>query len=299
MSKSYFKFLSVVSLLAVSIFVAQTAYAALSCSITTAAVCTASTTATTILRLNNASGGHVELAASSTASYGNSVVCCSVSGSTLVNSCSTGATSSVLWLAGQSNAHSSQTKTNANYTDNVCLSVPATTTVSVAYTTTDCTGYDATIASMSGTTNAHVGTSTVYTNKICGSSPSGAALVSATGTVTSSVFDATASSSYNSIMWTGTPGTGTVKFQFAAADSASGPWNYYGGTTCGALDWFVAASSSAPVELVGMGAQAPTCISNFNNKRYFRYKVMICSLDCTGKGSTSPVINKIVVNYAS
>lgn len=117
------------------------------------------------------------------------------------------------------------------------------------------------------------------------------------GTLTSSVFDTTANSAsigYNGIMWKGTSGTGKVLFQLAASNSSIGPWNYYGGSTCGSLDWFETMGPDIPLELKGLN-----CFSNWNNKRYFRYKVKICSGDCSTNGSTSPIIDKIIINWSS
>lgn len=159
-----FKYLSITSLIVVSIFIASPVYAGtLSCTVTTAAACTGGTN-TIILRMSGSTNAHAELPSGS--NYTGSVVCCSgITG--LGNSCSTGVTSSVLWLAGATNAHSSQVQTNANYNSNACISVPTGGTISVGYQATNCTGYDTTLGSMSGATNAHVGDGTQYTTKIC------------------------------------------------------------------------------------------------------------------------------------
>jgi hypothetical protein len=277
-----------------SLFIASPVFAGtLSCSVTTAAACTGGTN-TIILRMSGSTNAHAELASGST--YNSSVVCCSgITG--LGTSCSTGVNTSLLWLAGATNAHSSQLQTNGNYTNNACISVPTGGAISVGYQATNCTGYDTTIASMSGSTNAHIGNGTQYSTKICAT---GAATIPlpVQGTLTSSVFDTTANSTsigYNSIMWKGTAGTGKVSFQLGAASAITGPWNYYGGSTCGALDWFDTTGPNAPVELKGA-----TCLSNWNNKRYFRYKVKVCSsTDCSSIGTVSPIIDDIIVNWSS
>jgi len=285
---------SLIVILIMSLFVVKLAYAGtLSCSVTTAAACAGGTN-TIILRMSGSTNAHAELASGS--AYSSSVVCCSgITG--LGTSCSTGVTSSLLWLAGATNAHSSQLQTNGNYTNNACISVPTGGIISVGYQSTDCSGYDTTIGSMSGATNAHVGDGTQYPTKICASGAATVALP-VSGTLTSSVFDTTANSTsvgYNSIMWKGTLGTGKVSFQLGASSSATGPWNYYGGTTCGALDWFNTTGPNTPIELKGA-----TCLANWNNKRYFRYKVKICSNnDCATPGAVSPVINDVIVNWSS
>lgn len=287
-------FIGIITL--ISIFMASPVFAeTLSCSVTTAAACVGGTNAI-ILRMSGSTNAHAELPSGT--NYTGNVVCCSgVTG--LGNSCSTGVTSSVLWLAGTTNAHSSQAQTNANYNSNACISVPTGGTISVGYQASNCTGYDTTLGSMSGDTNAHVGDGNAYARKICATTAAIVALpLPASATLTSSVYDTTANTTsvgYNSIMWKGTPGTGKVSFQFAASPSFSGPWNYYGGATCGPLAWFDTIGPDNPVELKeGLG-----CIGAWNNKRYYRYKVQICSAsDCAGLGSISPIINKIIVNWA-
>lgn len=119
------------------------------------------------------------------------------------------------------------------------------------------------------------------------------------GTLISSIFDTTITSGagYNSIMWKGLLGgvsnnEGKVRFQFAGSNSASGPWNYYGGSTCGSSDYFDPGNSNTPIELIGA-----SCLSEWNNMRYFRYKVQICSNDCLVAGDNTPVINDIIVNW--
>lgn len=128
----------------------------------------------------------------------------------------------------------------------------------------------------------------------------------ATGQVDSTVFDTTASSdgpAYNSIMWSGTAGTGTVRFQLATSDcpnaqtnpptcTTAGSWNYLGGSTCTSSDWYTANTSGTPVEL--------TCSPlNHNNQRYFRYRIQLCSnTDCATSGVTSPVVNDVAVSWS-
>jgi hypothetical protein len=117
------------------------------------------------------------------------------------------------------------------------------------------------------------------------------------GDLVSTVFDSTANAdgpAYNSIMWQGKLGgasldQGKVKFQIAASDSSSGPWNYYGGSTCGSNDWYEAAPDTA-IELV--------CHPQVNNKRYFRYKIRICSNDCTLSGTETPQVDGVIVNWS-
>lgn len=115
------------------------------------------------------------------------------------------------------------------------------------------------------------------------------------GDLISAVFDSGVSdgAAYNSILWKGTIGTGNVKFQFATADNAGGSWTTYYGSSCigGVGDWFVASVADTPVELL--------CPAQFNNKRYYRYKIRIClASNCADTAGTSPVVEDVVVSWA-
>lgn len=277
--------------------------AGLSCSVTTAAACT-SGGGITMLRMSGATNAHAELPSQANANYAGNVICCSgVTG--LSNSC-TAPSAVVLKLSGSTNAHVERNdQSNYSSANNACMSVPSGSTVSVAYQANNCTGFDTIIASISSLlTNAHIGGPNEYVNKICGSATSGVVNKETSGTVTSSVFDSTGSANgggYHSIYWKGTlgdGGTGRVRFQFAAADATTGPWNFIGGATCQASDWFTPSGPETPVELIGTGASASTCRSAWNNKRYFRYKIQICSDDCVTAGPNTPTVNGVVVGWA-
>ncbi len=120
-------------------------------------------------------------------------------------------------------------------------------------------------------------------------------LKAANSTLTSSIFDTGIAygAAYNFIMWKGSfsGGATKVRFQFAASNASTGPWNYYGGSTCGALDWFDTTGPDATVEL--------KCPTQFNNMRYFRYKVQLCSSsDCTTQSTFTPTITDVIVSWA-
>ena len=119
----------------------------------------------------------------------------------------------------------------------------------------------------------------------------------ATGDLTSAVFDTGAEgAAYNSVMWKGNLGTGNtgkVRFQLAVSDIPDpGTWTYVGsdGTSCGISFWYDLPSHDTPKEL--------KCFSDFNNKRYFRYKVQICSTDCSVGGSYTPQVDDVVVSWS-
>jgi hypothetical protein len=143
------------------------AYAALSCSITTAVGCTG----TVLLRMSSATDAHAELPSQSTVGYANNVICCSGS-QTIGTSCS-GTFAEVVALQKITNSHVQQGD-QAGYTNNACASVVAGS-ITVAYQATNCTGYDTTLASISASTNATIGNTSNYTTKICGSENSAVA----------------------------------------------------------------------------------------------------------------------------
>ena len=125
------------------------------------------------------------------------------------------------------------------------------------------------------------------------------------GILTSSVFDTTSTANstyikYNSIMWKGVlggeavpPNEGKVRFQLATSSDPVGPWNYYGGDTCQIGDWFNTTGPDSPVELKGS-----SCISSWNGKEYFKYRVQICSNDCITSGPNTPTVNSVIVNWS-
>ena len=118
------------------------------------------------------------------------------------------------------------------------------------------------------------------------------------GTLISPVFDSGAvGAGYNSIMWKGSLGgvglnEGRVRFQLAGSNSESGPWNYYGGDTCGSSDYFNPSASNTPIELKG-----DSCFSGWNNTRYFRYKIQICSDDCISAGNETPIVDDVIISW--
>jgi len=120
----------------------------------------------------------------------------------------------------------------------------------------------------------------------------GTGLFPASGSVISSTVDtgATQGAAFNSLMWKGTLPAGKVQFQLATSNSETGPW-FYEGPGCTSLSNDVyEPAAGAPVEIL--------CASDHNNKRYFRYKMTVCSSDCTSGGSSTPEVTEVVVNWS-
>ncbi|MFZ2303826.1 MAG: hypothetical protein WAV98_03515 [Minisyncoccia bacterium] len=163
-------------------------------------------------------------------------------------------------------------------------------------------------------TNSGSTTGFVYTQYAKAVIASGLAV---TGSLESAVFETTSTAghgpAYNSIMWKGsTEGTGKVRFQLTTSDCTNGKtnypdcndagvWTFYGsndgGTTCDSGSYYDTLTSGA-----GGGPGKPVEIScapaYHNNQRYFRYKIQICSSNCSDSGVTSPIVEDVVVNWS-
>ena len=122
---------------------------------------------------------------------------------------------------------------------------------------------------------------------------------SSSGELTSSILDTgvTGGAGFNSFLWQGSLGiNGSVKLMFAFSNSSSGPWTYYGCTTASqslCLDsnnWTTSDSSVASFDL---DTSYPFPFSStFQNKRYFRYKVILST------SGTTPQVNDIIINWS-
>jgi len=138
-----------------------------------------------------------------------------------------------------------------------------------------------------------IDTSTSGSLKLSGTTPK-----AITGTLISPVFDSGVASgaAYNSIMWKGSLGgaganEGRVLLQIAGSSNPTGPWNYYGGSSCTSNDWFEPGSPNTPVELKG-----PNCLASWNNTEYYRYRIQICSSDCVSPGNNTPSVDDVIIN---
>jgi hypothetical protein len=109
------------------------------------------------------------------------------------------------------------------------------------------------------------------------------------GFVISSAYDTliVQGAGFNSIMWNGNLNGGKVRLQLATSDSALGPWNFKG-PDC---------NSSAYYENDANVPNKIKCLDH-NNQRYFRYKIILCSNNCVGAGSSNPNVNSVIVNWS-
>lgn len=157
------KYLLFIILSALFFYPISTIYAALSCSVTTAAACTGGSVV--LLRMSGSTNAHAELPSQSNANYASNVVCCS-SASSIGNSCS-GNFQTFGRLSAVTNAHMQETSVNT-YGSSACLSdTSAGDTITYGYQNTNCSGYDTTLFSMSASDNATVGDGSAYTKKVC------------------------------------------------------------------------------------------------------------------------------------
>lgn len=121
----------------------------------------------------------------------------------------------------------------------------------------------------------------------------------ATGTLESATIDTgvAGGAQLNSIMWRGsTVGSGScavptegteVKFQIAVSNDPSGPWTFIGPEPANPTgSYYGPAASGVPI---------PLHFSLHNNRRYFRYRVLLTS-DPTA--TLSPKIDEIIVNWS-
>lgn len=116
----------------------------------------------------------------------------------------------------------------------------------------------------------------------------------AIATVISSTFDTavTNGAAPNTLTWKGSEPVGTrVGFQFASSDAVGGPFTYYG----------PGGTPSIPGDMYEADADVAIEIkAAHHNKRYFRYKAILCSnTDCvTVGGASTPRVDDVILNWA-
>ena len=143
--------------------------------------CTVSSTCSSgvvIFRISSSTNAHAELPSQS--NYAN-LICCS--GVTNVSSSCTSTFAVVLKLSSTTNAHVEQ-NTQSTFTSQACISVASGGTSTVGYQSTNCTGFDTTVASMVSATNSHVGDANAYTLKICATASAPASVTCNVSTTT-------------------------------------------------------------------------------------------------------------------
>ncbi len=110
---------------------------------------------------------------------------------------------------------------------------------------------------------------------------------------------------YNSMMWKGPPlSSGKVRLQLATSDcpngktnppdcNDAGTWSFLGpdlGSGCRSNTYYESLPN-VPVEI--------KCYSEHNNKRFFRYKAILCSTNnCVASGPATPEVTDIIVNWS-
>ncbi|MCL5011999.1 MAG: LamG domain-containing protein [Patescibacteria group bacterium] len=107
---------------------------------------------------------------------------------------------------------------------------------------------------------------------------------STVGWVESATFDTqvVGGGAVNSVLWQGTQPAGTsVQFQLAGSNNSTGPWSYIGYDGSGST-YFSPASPNVSVS-----------VTNFNNFRYFRYKLFL-----NPYGNSGPTVTDAIVNWS-
>jgi hypothetical protein len=110
---------------------------------------------------------------------------------------------------------------------------------------------------------------------------------STSGYLDSSIYDTgvLGGAQINSVLWHGNLPAGTsVGFQFAASNSAGGPWNYTGSDGTGNTYYVAGPDTSIKVDY-----------SLYSNRRYFRYRVTLISNQAQ---TDSPRVDDVIVNWS-
>lgn len=109
---------------------------------------------------------------------------------------------------------------------------------------------------------------------------------------------------FNALMWQGNLNGGKVRLQIATSNCPGGQSDYplcsignwgdintpYAGPDCASATYY----EPLPDEPATI-----TCANIHNNKRYFRYKAILCSsADCATSGLSTPEITDIIVNWS-
>jgi hypothetical protein len=244
------------TLLLPGIFFIHAVYAGtLSCSVTS----TCNTPGVVIFKMYNTANSHSELPSQS--NYSNLVCCGGVTG--LGNACS-GTYAVALKLAKVTNSHVEE-NTFSDYTNPACIQAPSGGTVSVGYQSSNCLGYDTTVASMVNATNSHVGNGSAYPLKVCATAAPQATVGCSTN-VSSTSFSALTSSAISqaspnvstTISCANTASGCTLYVQDAGNGSNPGLWNASSIHLVPSPNAAFSATSTLTIGIEGYGIQVAT-----------------------------------------
>lgn len=119
------------------------------------------------------------------------------------------------------------------------------------------------------------------------------------GSITSSIFDTEINNgaAYNSISWKGSLNGGIVRLQLATSECSNGAVNY---PACDTGSWIFKGPNCASNDYYQGLPETPYKIkcSDHNNKRYFKYKITLCSDNCAISGSNNPTVTDVIVNWS-
>lgn len=109
------------------------------------------------------------------------------------------------------------------------------------------------------------------------------------GVLESSTFDTqiTQGAALNSVMVFGNLNGGRVRLQVAASNSPNGPFNFLG-PDC---------QTTSEFEMIPSLPQWIQC-DEVHNKRYFRYRLKLCSNDCLTAGNNNPEVQDVILNWS-
>lgn len=109
------------------------------------------------------------------------------------------------------------------------------------------------------------------------------------GALESSTFDTQVvnGAALNSIMFFGNLNGGKARLQVSASNDAGGPWNFIG-PDC---------AVSSEFEMTPNVPQWIQC-AEVHNKRYFRYRIKLCSNDCVSAGNYNPEARDVILNWS-
>ena len=130
----------------------------------------------------------------------------------------------------------------------------------------------------------------------------------AIGTFISPIFDTSAvnGASFNWLMASGTTPTGKIRIQFATSNCSNGATNPsacttgswgstgsdYLGPSCDSASYYYNGAAIGVSKEIG-------CFANHNNKRYFRYKLILCSAsNCSDIGGNTPQVDDVIINWS-